>query len=143
MPVDIRALVRIVLIGAVGGTVLALCAALVAIPNSQVTVAIVFRTVLITLLLAVVLPSVLNGLRPAVEAQRLQPTVILGAVIGYALDPFAWGGRAYATSLFTPPGPVTAIADLALWVAVAWAACALRVRPQHPSASSSGTSYAD
>lgn len=138
MPLDVRALVRTVLVTAVGGLVLSLCAAAVALPNGQVTVSVVLRTLLVTALLALALPGVLNALRPAIDPLVLQPTVLLGATLGYLLNPFAWSGRAYLGQLLFDPGAVTFVADLALWVAVAWAACMLRVHESVPRVPSGG-----
>jgi hypothetical protein len=86
------------------------------------------RTVLVLLLLAVAVPGLLNGLDPAVDAGRLQPSVLVGAVAGYLLDPLSWGGRAFVAQLLFEPGTVTFAVDAVLWVAISWAAAMLRVR---------------
>ena len=97
-----RAVVRTGLVCALGGTVVGLCAAAVAIPNGQVTVGVVLRSVLVV--------------------------VLLTGVVGYLLDPLSWVGRGFVTQLFLEPGAVTVLADLALWLVLAWGACTLRVR---------------
>ena len=122
-----RAVVRTALVCGLGGTVVGLCAAAVAIPNGQVTVGVVLRSVLVVVLLAAVLPSSISGMAPPVDQARLQPSVLVGAALGYVLDPMSWVGRSFVTQLFVDPGVVTGVADLALWLALAWAGCTLRV----------------
>lgn len=129
-----RAVVRTALVCGIGGTVVGLCAAAVAIPNGQVTVGTVLRSVLVAVLLTAVLPSSLSGLTPPVDEGRLQASVLLGALVGYLIDPLSWVGRAFVSQLLGEPGLLTALTDLALWVALAWAGCTLRVRAErrHP-----------
>lgn len=61
-------------------------------------------------------------------AQRPALLVIAGALAGYLLDPLTWLGRTAATQLVAEPGRLTAIGDLACWLAVATAAAVLAVR---------------
>ena len=137
---DARAVVRTVLVTGLGGTVVGLCAAAVAIPNGQVSVGVVLRSVLVVLLLTAVLPSLISAMAPAVDQARLQPSVLVGAALGYVLDPLSWVGRSFVTQLFVDPGVVTGAADLALWLALAWAGCTLRVHTgrRRPAARGSG-----
>ena len=137
---DRRAVVRTALVCGIGGTVVGLCAAAVAIPNGQVTVGVVLRSVLVGALLTAVLPS-RSGLRPPVDEARLQPSVLVGAALGYLLDPLAWVGRAFVSQLLGDPGVLTALADLALWLALAWAGCTLRVRVGHRGAVPRDSTY--
>jgi hypothetical protein len=121
-------IVRVGVASALGGLVLGLAAAAVGVPNAAVTVAVVVRAVFVLLLLAVAVPGLLNGLDPAVDTGRLQPSVLVGATTGYLLDPLSWGGRAFVAQLLFEPGAVTFAVDAALWVAITWAAATLRVR---------------
>lgn len=136
-----RAVVRTALVCGLGGTVVGLCAAAVAIPNGQVTVGVVLRSVLVVVLLTLVLPSSLRGLRPPVDVGRLQPSVLVGAGVGYLLDPLSWVGRGFVTQLFLEPGAVTVLADLALWLVLAWGACTLRVRDGERRTASRDSGY--
>jgi hypothetical protein len=138
---DRRAVVRTALVCGIGGTVVGLCAAAVAIPNGQVTVGVVLRSVLVAVLLTAALPSSLSGLRPPVDEARLQPSVLVGAALGYLVDPLSWVGRAFVSQLLGDPGVLTALADLALWVALAWAGCTLRVRVGHRGAVPRDSTY--
>lgn len=128
VPLDARVVVRVAVASALGGLVLGLAAAAVGVPNAAVTVAVVLRAGFVLLLLTLVVPGLVNGLRPAVEPRRLQPSVLLGATAGYLVDPLSWAGRAFVAQLAFEPGVVTFAVDAVLWVAITWAAAMLRVR---------------
>jgi hypothetical protein len=132
--VEPRVLLRVALVTALGGLFLGACAAAVGIPKAQVTVGVVLRGVFVLVLLALVVPAVLNGLMPAVDQVRLPTSVLVGAALGYLLDPLSWGGHAFVAQLLFDPGLVACAVDAVLWVAVTWAAAMLRVRSsQTPS----------
>lgn len=125
---EARVVVRVLVATAVGGLLLGLCAAAIGIPQAQVTVGVVLRSVFVLVLLALVVPGLLNGLRLTVDPASLQASVLVGATAGYLLDPLSWGGRAFVAQLLFDPGLVAFAVDGVLWVAVTWASATLRVR---------------
>ena len=58
-------------------------------------------------------PSLLRATRG-----QIRRSAGLGLVVGYALCPGAWSGRAYAAELLTEPGTTTRLVDLVLWLVV-------------------------
>lgn len=139
MPLDLRVVLRVAVAGAIGALLLGLCAAAIGVPNAQVTVAVVLRSVFVLLLLGLAVPGLVNGLRPPTAVDRLQPSVLVGAVAGYLLDPLSWGGRAFVAQLLFDPGLVSFAVDGVLWVAITWAACTLRVRSSQDSRDRTGS----
>ncbi|MCL3859924.1 hypothetical protein [Actinotalea sp. K2] len=43
---------------------------------------------------------------------------VAGLVVGYALNPFSWVGRAFFAQTFVAPGALTAVLDLTGWLAL-------------------------
>ena len=88
----------------------------VATTTSSVTPAIVTRSVLVTALLLVTSRAFVaragDGGRPVARA------LLAGLLLAYVIDVASWVGRAYASQLVLDPGPVTALCDLVLWLAV-------------------------
>jgi hypothetical protein len=96
------------LVGWMGGLVLGLTA-------SSVVVTVVLRTLLSLGILAI-LTRVL--VRHARASEALSRTVVVAAVLSYAVSPSAWEGRALLGQAFTDPGVVTVVLDLAVWVGI-------------------------
>lgn len=68
--------------------------------------------------------------RHVLDDHRL-PLVLAGAagsVLGYAVNPLAWRGEAFFMQLFTRPGGLTALVDLAAWTVVGSVAAFLASR---------------
>lgn len=96
------------LVGWMGGLVLGLTA-------TSVTVTVVLRTLLSLGILAI-LTRVL--VRRATASEALPRTVLVAAVLSYAVSPTAWEGRALMGQAFTDPGVVTVLIDLVVWVGI-------------------------
>jgi hypothetical protein len=125
---DLKLVGRTALATGVGGLLATLVAAFVTFPSHEVGADLVVRTVLVTCVLVLVLPSLLRE----TWARRRGPglgSVLAGAVCGYAIDLASWTGRAYAAQLVHSPGALTIAVDLVLWLAVVAVAVQWRLTP--------------
>lgn len=116
---DLRLLLRLAVALALGALVAWLAALTLTLPSGSVAAAVVLRTVLVGLIL-VLLTRIL--MRRAYAGDGLVGRAVLAGLLGYALFPGTWAGRALAGQLLLDPGPVTAALDLVLWLALVGAA---------------------
>lgn len=127
--VDGRAALRLALLTGVGGLVLGVFAAVVALSAASSTSAVVVRVVLVTVLLLLA-PHVVLG---RCSREALLPTAVLGLVAGYLLSLGWWDGRTYGWQLVTGSAPVSALLDGVTWLVVGLASASKVSRRQDPS----------
>jgi hypothetical protein len=120
--IDLRTVAVTALVSGLGSTAIAVVAGIISAPKNQVTVDIVLRSLMVAVLLALVLPSVLDR-QPRIPATALYPSVLAGATVGYLINPYSWSGRTFVTQLVLDAGPATAVADLMLWLGLVALAC--------------------
>jgi len=110
--------IQIALATALGGLVAGLAAGFFAVSTFDVSAAVTLRAVLVVGLVLVV-PYLL--VRRRVLSARRTPLLLAGVaglVIGYLLNPFAWSGRAFFAQSILEPGELSAVIDLAGWLAL-------------------------
>jgi hypothetical protein len=115
---EIKLVARVAASTALGGLALGLVAASVAVSTGDVSSGLILRGVLVLIAVLLVSRQQAAGGRRAGVA-RVQLLTGLGALIGFALDPFTWAARTALTQAFTDPGPATLVGDLALWMLAA------------------------
>ena len=123
---------------ATGGFLGGMLAAAVGVTTLSPTTGIVLRGI-VSMLLVAVSCGVL-GARARGTGPRPVLAVAGGALLGFALDPFTWVGRAVFTQLAVDPGPQTVAGDLLLWMVAAGAGAAAGARSR-PAASPPLTPY--
>jgi len=109
---------QVALVTALGGLVAGLGSVWVALSTYEVNSAVAFRAVLV---LAVLLAGPYLLVRRRVLTARRGELVaagVVGLVVGFALDPLAWNGRAFFAQLLIEPGAVTVALDLVAWIAL-------------------------
>jgi len=109
---------QVALVTALGGLVAGLGSVWVALSTYEVNSAVAFRAVLV---LAVLLAGPYLLVRRRVLTARRGELVaagVVGLVVGFALDPLAWSGRAFFAQLLIEPGAVTVALDLVAWIAL-------------------------
>ena len=109
---------QVALATAIGGLVAGLGSVWVALSTYEVSSAVAFRAVLVLAVLLVA-PYLLVR-RRVLTARRgeLVAAGVVGLVVGFALDPLAWNGRAFFAQLLIEPGAVTVALDLVAWIAL-------------------------
>ena len=112
---DVRLAARLVPALTLGALTAWLVAVLLLLPAGNVTAIVIVRTVLCMGCLAFVTRVMV---RRAYAGTGLLPGVLAGAVLSYGLFPPTWTGRALVGQSLLDPGPVAAVIDLVVWVAV-------------------------
>lgn len=113
---------------AVGGAAAGVLGAVVAITNLDVAAGLLVRAV-VGVVVVFVLPLLI--VRHHVLADHRRALVLgglVGLVLGYALNPFAWNGRALAAQAVVEPGLTSVGLDLVSWLVVGGAAVLLASR---------------
>lgn len=118
MDIQVGTTWRAAVITAAGGTVAALSGALAAGAGNDISRGYLMRAGVMT---AVVLAMVviLAG-RSVRRAQRhtFAGSVVVGSAIGFVVDPAMWSGRAYVAQVVMGAGPLAAVVDLLLLLAL-------------------------
>lgn len=117
----VRLALMAVLYGA-GSLVVAWFAAGLALAGTPTEVALGVRTALVGAVLVLVTRRGMRDVR--LRGGRDVLVVGVAGLVGLALDPFAWVGRAFAGQLVADAGAVTVAVDAVLWVAVVTATAA-------------------
>lgn len=129
---SVRVAVVVGLLTAVGGVAAGVAGAVVGITNLDVPAGLAVRSavaaaVLVAVPYLVVRARVLKENRP-----HLLVGGVVGLLVGYALNPFGWEGRAFAAQFAMEPGAVTTALDLVLWLVVGGAVTLLAARSAVP-----------
>ncbi|MFI7585803.1 hypothetical protein ACIB24_01865 [Spongisporangium articulatum] len=123
---------RVVLVVLFAGAALALTGWLLGLVSNGLALLVFGREEHLTGI-AAVLRTVLTCVAAYLVTRRLQQRVarevdteeepvgpvLIGCVLGYGLDPFAWSGKALLGEAFLHAGVVTWVIDLVIWTAVA------------------------
>lgn len=121
-------LVGAVLAGVLGGVS--------AVSTLDAHVGLVVRAALVTAVLLVVPALVVRRRLLSDRRSVLVTSGVVGLVLAYVLDPFAWGGRAYVAQLVLDPGAAAVAVDLLAWLTLGtagvWAATRSAVRSDEP-----------
>jgi hypothetical protein len=112
---DLRLIVRLALVLAVGALVAWLAALFLTVSAGSVTAVVVLRTMLVGVILVLLTRLVMRG---AYDVPGVQARVALAAVLGFAVFPATWAGRSLLGQLMVDPGPLSVLIDLVVWVAV-------------------------
>jgi len=109
---------QVALATAIGGSVAGVVAGLFSVSTLDVGAAVGLRAVLVAA--AVLVAPYLLVRRRVLTARRgeLVAAGVVGLVVGFALDPLAWNGRAFFAQLLIEPGAVTVALDLVAWIAL-------------------------
>jgi len=109
---------QVALATAIGGSVAGVVAGLFSVSTLDVGAAVGLRAVLVAA--AVLVAPYLLVRRRVLTARRgeLVAAGVVGLVVGFALDPLAWSGRAFFAQLLIEPGAVTVALDLVAWIAL-------------------------
>ena len=107
---------QVALVTALGGSVAGVVAGLFSVSTLDVGAAVGLRAVLVAA--AVLVAPYLLVRRRVLTARRgeLVAAGVVGLVVGFALDPLAWNGRAFFSQSFAEPGLLTMAVDLAGWL---------------------------
>jgi hypothetical protein len=111
---------QVALATAVAGFVMGLLGTSVGSSTGNLTAGILIRGVL-SLVVVLLICRALGGRAKQAGIARPVLVVVVGALIGFALDPLTWEGRTALTQLATDPGALTLIGDLVLWLLAAGA----------------------
>ena len=110
--------VQVALSTAVAGLAMGLLGASVAGSTENVTAGVVVRGLLTLTLVALICRALgARGQRARLPGAEL--VVVIGAVVGFVLDPLSLVGRSALTQLVADPGALTVIGDLVLWTVAA------------------------
>lgn len=112
---DVGLLARLTVVLVLGAFLAWFGGLLVGLGSSSVPAAVVLRTLLSLLTLALLARALV---RRAHDSPELSRTVVAAALLSYALFPPTWGGRALFGQLLVAPGVSTVAVDLVPWVAV-------------------------
>jgi hypothetical protein len=119
---------QVALLTATGGLAAGALTSWVGSSTSDELAAVVVRTLTVGAL--VVLAPYLAVRRHVLDDHRV-PLLLAGAggsLLGYVANPWAWRGEAFFTQLFTQPGVVTSLVDLAGWTALGTVAASVASR---------------
>lgn len=118
MDVQMGTVWRATVFTAVGGTVAAVSGALMAGAEDNVGRGYVMRIVVLTVVvLATVVILAGRSVRIG-QRHTFAGSVLLGAAVGFVVDPASWGGRAYVAQVILGPGLSAAVVDLLLLLAL-------------------------
>lgn len=118
MRVRPRLALGVALATTVGGVTAGVLAAVSAVNALDVGVGLLVRAALVAVMLLVVPALVVRRRVLADRRGTLVVSGLTGLTLGYALNPFAWSGRAFLAQLMVDPGPLAVAVDLAAWLAV-------------------------